>query len=159
MATRGAPTAGRACRGRWRVAAGRTSGTRGRRARRVLDASMALREAGRAGRGEEHPRAPRFRGRPDADRERGRAEAQDERVIKAAQSIWRKVQKHSVSPKAGNDQKHEPGDGCTARCVSRALRDYSDRSQIRAPAWEYAEGEDWVEGRGDRWFPGQSEPA
>jgi len=130
-----------------------------RLARRVVDASMALQEACRAVLVEENQRDHRFRGRLDADRERGRAEAQDERVIKAAQSIWRKVQKHSVSPKDGNDQKHEPGDGCTARCVSRALRDYSDRSQIRAPAWEYAEGEDWVEGRGDRWFPGQSQPA
>lgn len=130
-----------------------------RLARRIVEASVALQEACRAVLTEESQRDHRFRGRLDADRERGRAEAQDERVIKAAQSIWRKVQKHSVSPKDGNDQKHEPGDGCTARCFTRALRDYADRSTIRDPAWDYADGESWIEERGDRWFPGQSQPA
>lgn len=101
----------------------------------------------------------RSAGRLDAVRLEGAATYRNEREEKAAVAIWRKVSKHAVGRNDGNDQRHEPGDGCTDRCVSRALRDFAEKKEIRDGAVSHAEESGWITNQDGRWHSGDSRPA
>lgn len=107
----------------------------------------------------EQEAARRAAGRLDRIQAEGAAERRSERVVKAGASIARKIAKHAAGAKDGNDQRHEPDDGCTARCISRALRSYPDRDELREQAIHHAAEADWITDRGGRWFAGESRPA
>lgn len=101
-------------------------------------------------------------GRLDAVRAEGAAEVRSERQTDAARAIYRTVRAHADGEKGsdGGKQKHEPGDGCTSACVSRALRNFKDRTTIRDAAVEEAVAQDWVDrDDGGRMRPGGSQPA
>jgi hypothetical protein len=80
-------------------------------------------------------------------------------VEAAAAAIWRKVDKHASGSRDGNDQSHEPADGCTARCISKALQNFADREDLRDRALAHAVDADWIDEREGRWVPGTSQPA
>lgn len=126
---------------------------------RVVEMSMTEQDYCRAVLAEATAAERRNLGQLDGIRQEGAAGYHGERAAKAAASIWRKVHQHATSSKDGNDQRHEPDEGCTARCLGRALRDYPDRAELRAAALEHAADSDWIEERSERWFPGQSRPA
>lgn len=126
----------------------------------LVDASMRVQDECRAALARETEKLRRSQGRQDGIRQAGAAEFRNERAVKAAGAIARKVRKHGNGPKDGNDQKHDPGEPCTNRCVSRALRDFKDRADIRDAALQHAEEAEWVEKRGEgRWTSGTSQPA
>ncbi|GEM_PF-2905404 len=125
----------------------------------VVAASMAVQAECRQAVAEQTVQQRRNAGRLDAVRQEGAAEYRDEKEIQGAVAIWRTVNKHANTPKDGNDQTHEPGDGCTDRCVSRALRNFSSRKEIRVPATQQAFEWNWIEEKRGRWFPGGSQPA
>ena len=112
--------------------------------KRVLSAEVATRN--------------RNRGRLEGIREEGAAEYRNEKVEAAAKAIWKQVHKHAHGTKDSN-QKHEPGEGCTGRCVTNALRNFADRNELRDRALETAQESDWIVETKERWFPGDSRPA
>jgi hypothetical protein len=125
----------------------------------VVGASMAVQDECRRAMAEETVQQRRNAGRLDAVRQEGAADYRNEKETQGAIAIWRTVHKHATGAKDGNDQRHEPDEGCTDRCVSRALRHFSDRKEVRAGALEYAEESGWITDQDGRWLPGDSRPA
>ena len=82
---------------------------------------------------------------------RRRARAAD--AIKHAAAIWRTV----ASTTKHNNTKHEPGAGCTGRCIANALRNHkgADKDAALRVALDLA----WIEERDCRYFPGASQPS
>ncbi|MFT3831900.1 MAG: bifunctional DNA primase/polymerase [Micropruina sp.] len=82
-------------------------------------------------------------------------------VPRLAALIWQMVQQHNAGERAA-DAKHEPGEGCTGRCLSRALRRHGG-AEHRDAARDEAERHGWIRNAGDdtrtRWVPGPSKPA
>ncbi|MDO5681235.1 MAG: hypothetical protein Q4G46_00200 [Propionibacteriaceae bacterium] len=97
----------------------------------------------------------RARGRGDAIRREGAQDAEHDALTKAAEALHRKVTKHTTQPKGVNDQKHEPTQGCTRRCLTQAL---GRRAHLRDEALAYAKGEDWIREVDRRFVPGESRP-
>lgn len=125
----------------------------------VIDLSSSVQAECKQVLAEEQAKARLAAGRLDGIRAEGAASYRDERVVKAAGAIWRKVAQHAAGAKDGNDQRHEPEEGCTERCVGRALRNYPDRAEIREAARAHAVDADWTDERDGRLFPGESRPA
>lgn len=94
----------------------------------------------------------RARGRLDAVRESGAREARTDDAMKHARMVWR-----YVSTGAHSNAKHDPGEGCTSRCVGHALRHHPGAD--RAAALDVAADLAWIEERDGRWFPGPARPA
>lgn len=130
-----------------------------RLAGQIVERSMSVQDECRRVLAEDAAESRRNAGRLDGIRAEGAAQYRSERVVKAAAAIWRKVAKHAHGAKDGNDQKHEPADGCTDRCVSRALRDFVDRAEVRVAALDHAAESDWIAAQDGRWVPGESRPA
>jgi hypothetical protein len=97
-------------------------------------------------------------GRLEGVQAEGTAEYHDARVERAAGSLWRKVHKHAHGTKDGNDQRHDPDDGCTGRCLTVALKNFIGRTELREKAIQHAVDNDWIQGRDQRWFVGESSP-
>lgn len=96
----------------------------------------------------------RAAGHWDAVREIGQREARAEIVTTLAERLWRTVAAEEGHPNA----KHAPGEGCTRRCLTFALRHH--RGVDAGLVIEAAEDLDWIERRADeRWWPGASHPA
>lgn len=95
----------------------------------------------------------RGRGRLDAVRESGAREARTDEARKYAAAIWRTV----ASTTKHNNTKHEPGAGCTGRCIANALRNHkgADKDAALRVALDLA----WIEERDCRYFPGASQPS
>jgi len=125
----------------------------------VVDASMSVQEECRRAVAEKTVQQRRSAGRLDAVRQEGAAEYRDEKEIQGAVAIWRTVNKHAHSDKNGNDQTHDADEGCTDRCVSRALRNFSARKEIREAAIDHAVDASWITDHRGRWLPGDSRPA
>nr|NLI50466.1 hypothetical protein [Propionibacterium sp.] len=71
--------------------------------------------------------------------------------------VWKTVVAHA-GEEAVSNRKHEADAGCTARCLSHAVRHHATKG-ISGPAMaELAESWSWIEERDGRWFPGQSAP-
>lgn len=95
----------------------------------------------------------RARGRLDAVREAGAREARTDEAMKAAAAVWRVVASTARHPNA----KHEPGEGCTLRCITHALRHRKgvDRGSVVDVAVDLA----WIEERDGRYYAGPAQPA
>jgi hypothetical protein len=89
-----------------------------------------------------------------AEQEAGYREARAAQGRKWAELLWKQVARHSDEKQP--NQRHEPGDGCTLRCLGHALRHHPDAD--RALAVEVAEDNAWLDKEGDRWRPGPSQP-
>lgn len=85
----------------------------------------------------------------------------------AARAIWRTVERHLNDPAAGN-RKHQQGEPCTARCLSRATQNlrHKYRDLDQDDCVEHAVEKGWVvevEPPGHKaqtgWAPGASKPA
>lgn len=113
------------------------------------DATRAHCAATLAAKAEDQSRA---RGRLDAVRESGAREARTDDAMKHARLVWR-----YVSTGAHSNAKHDPAEGCTARCVGHALRHHPGAD--RAAALDVATDLAWIEERDGRWFPGPARPA
>lgn len=125
----------------------------------IVDASMALQEQCRAELSRETERERRSLGRLDAIRQEGAAAVRDEKLTRAAKALHRTVLRHATDDAAPN-RKHDRGEGCTARCLTYALRNYrAEGEEFRDRAISAAEAEDWIERKEDRWTPGGSRPA
>lgn len=94
------------------------------------------------------------RGRMDAARALAVAEVRDERVEKAAKALWRVVDRHAAGE--GTGSKHEPGEGCTRRCLTYALRHFKGLSPDEAV--ERASSLEWIADVAGRWHRGGSVP-
>lgn len=94
----------------------------------------------------------RGRGRADVQREAGAREARASETERNARLVWR-----IVAEGAHTDAKHETDEGCTGRCVTRAVRHHKgvDKAAALALAIEL----EWVSERDGRYFPGVSQPA
>ena len=125
----------------------------------IVERSMATQAACAAALADEAATSRRNLGRLDSIRAEGAAEYRNERAEAGAAAIWRKVHKHANGAKDGNDQKHEPDEGCTGRCIGKALQNFPDRAELRDAATAHADDAGWIEARGERWFPGESRPA
>lgn len=128
----------------------------------IVDESLKVQLECKAALAAASTRERRNLGRLDAVRAEGAAEVRSERQTDAARAIYRTVRAHADGEKGsdGGKQKHEPGDGCTPACVSRALRNFKDRTTIRDAAVEEAVAQDWVDrDDGGRMRPGGSQPA
>lgn len=126
---------------------------------RIIDTSMAVQKDCQRVLAAAGADRSRNTGRLAGIQEEGTAEYRNERVEAAARAIWRTVRKHANGAKDGSEQKHDPGEGCTSRCISRALRHYVDRDTLRRGALERAAEDSWIEERGERWTIGDSQPA
>lgn len=121
----------------------------------IVDASMRLQDECRAALSREVERKRRNAGRLDAVRAEGAAEVRDEKLTRAARAVAKLVHRHDREAEAPN-RKHAPGEGCTARCVTYAVKHHRE---LRDEAVSEAEAEDWIRKQDDRWFPGASQPA
>lgn len=92
------------------------------------------------------------RGRADAVREAAARAVRDDEAERHARKLWALVSKPSHS-----NMKHDPGSGCTSRCVAFALR--HDRGADKAAAVRLAVELGWLEERESRWFAGPSQPS
>lgn len=92
------------------------------------------------------------RGRADALRERAARSVRDDEEEKDAAALWK-----LVAAPTHPDMRHQPGQGCTERCLTRALRHRrgADKAKAKARAVELG----WLEDREGRWFPGVSQPS
>ena len=100
----------------------------------------------------------RGRGRLDAAREAGAREARTDEAVKHARLVWRTV---AAVPLHSN-AKHAEGAGCTARCITHALR--AHKGADKGAAVEAALDLAWIESRSEgdaqpRYFPGASQPS
>lgn len=108
-----------------------------------------------AGKADERTRAA---GRRDAIRDGARAEALAEDVAKYARLLWQGVQNHHTAEARLPNMKHDPGAGCTRRCLTRALRHHPAADVDKVAAQAEALG--WLDRTdADRWTPGDSQPA
>lgn len=127
---------------------------------RLVDASMRVQGECRAILAQETEKQRRNQGRQDGIRQAGAAEFRNERVTKAAEAIARKVRRHMEGT---NEQKHAPSDGCTGRCLSKAVQNFHDikgSPELKDAALRHAEDAEWIQKRGeDRWVSGPSQPA
>lgn len=95
----------------------------------------------------------RARGRLDAVREAGAREARTDEAMRHARLVWCTV----AATARHNGAKHEPGEGCTSRCIANALRHHPGAD--RAAALDVAADLAWIEERDGRWFAGPARPA
>lgn len=93
----------------------------------------------------------RARGRLDAARESGAREARTDDAMKYARALWR-----YVSTGKHPNARHEAEEGCTARCLSHALRHHKDAD--RGAAVALAVDLAWIDERAGRYFPGAAQP-
>ncbi len=78
-----------------------------------------------------------------------------------AELVWQQVHRHNGGSDRPADAKHDPGAGCTGRCLSRALR-HRGGAEHRDAAIADAEARGWIIATDDnptRWLPGNSQPA
>ncbi|MGO4957913.1 hypothetical protein ACTQ49_11720 [Luteococcus sp. Sow4_B9] len=82
------------------------------------------------------------KGRGDAERALGARERADEATWDAAVAIWRTVERHAHA--GAGDVAHAPDEGCTARCVTRAVKNKTEWRAAKAEALELAMNEGWL---------------
>lgn len=94
-------------------------------------------------------------GAGDVAREQGAREARIECATRWARLLWRTVD--AGAGKGHANSKHRPGEGCTRRCLTFALRNHRDADVDAATA--RGADLDWIREVDGRWRPGGSQPA
>ncbi|WP_156135001.1 hypothetical protein [Arthrobacter sp. L77] len=125
----------------------------------LVAASMRVQDECRSELAQETEMQRRNQGRQDGIRQAGAAEFRNERVTKAAEAIARTVRRHMEGT---NEQKHAPNDGCTTRCLSKAVQNFHDikgSPDLKDATVRHAEDAEWVQKREGRWIAGSSQPA
>lgn len=97
------------------------------------------------------------RGRADAVREAAARAVRVEASERYARLLWSVVHRHQEATERDGQMSHDPGQGCTRRCLVHALRNH--KGADREAAVEAAVDLGWMEDSGGRFYPGTSRPA
>lgn len=95
-------------------------------------------------------------GRRMAVRQQGAAEYANARAEKLAERVAKIVAEHHLEKTSTS--KHEPGAGCTDRCITQALKNFPDKAEMRGPAVAAATDHEWITEVEGRWLPGDVQP-
>jgi hypothetical protein len=126
---------------------------------RIIQMSCRMRDRCREVLKETAEAGDRARGRASAVQAEAAEEYVSERAERAAVSIWKVVSGHTDENGPVLNRKHETDEGCSARCISFAIR-HNKGSGVKDEALRIAEDLDWIRKDEDgKYTPGPSRPA